>query len=226
MKQWPPAEYYVDRTHSDGLSSQCKECKRAAGRAYRKRNLEKCRQRDRDRYPDRKEKVLAYHREYHAVNRERLNAASSEYRRNNLDQLRAYDRNRYVQDPKRRADCNRRSKRHYLLNRNAELERRKQWACENRALKAALNEAYELRKQTQTIGDSPTKQAIADRMTALGNRCAYCGGPFEHVEHLKPLSLGGPHCLANLRPSCRRCNAEKFTTPPKAWLARCRNRNR
>lgn len=58
------------------------------------------------------------------------------------------------------------------------------------------------------------------RMSVFGHRCAYCGGPFEHVDHVKPLSRGGPHCLSNLRPSCAECNLRKFVTSPRAWLSR------
>jgi 5-methylcytosine-specific restriction endonuclease McrA len=47
------------------------------------------------------------------------------------------------------------------------------------------------------------------RMRYWGYRCWMCGGPFEHVDHVKPLSKGGAHALANLRPACRACNVRK-----------------
>jgi 5-methylcytosine-specific restriction endonuclease McrA len=39
--------------------------------------------------------------------------------------------------------------------------------------------------------------------------CWMCGGPKEDVDHVKPLTKGGPHMLANLRPACRVCNNDK-----------------
>lgn len=36
-----------------------------------------------------------------------------------------------------------------------------------------------------------------------------CTGGFEAVDHVKPLSKGGPHVLANLRPACAACNGWK-----------------
>lgn len=42
-----------------------------------------------------------------------------------------------------------------------------------------------------------------------GNRCWMCGGPYEEADHVIPLALGGPHCLANLRPACKSCNSAK-----------------
>lgn len=57
----------------------------------------------------------------------------------------------------------------------------------------------------------------AAKMAYYGNKCFYCGGPFEHVDHHKPLSKGGPDMLANLRPSCASCNSRKATKWPWKW---------
>jgi 5-methylcytosine-specific restriction endonuclease McrA len=52
-------------------------------------------------------------------------------------------------------------------------------------------------------------KALADRMAYFGNRCWMCRGPFEDVDHVKPLSKGGLHVLSNLRPACSDCNNRK-----------------
>jgi len=36
-----------------------------------------------------------------------------------------------------------------------------------------------------------------------------CGGPKEHIDHVKPMGKKGPHMLANLRPACAKCNLRK-----------------
>lgn len=54
-----------------------------------------------------------------------------------------------------------------------------------------------------------TPQQVAARMQFWGNRCWMCHGPFEHIDHVKPISKGGPHMLANLRPACQACNQSK-----------------
>lgn len=46
-------------------------------------------------------------------------------------------------------------------------------------------------------------------MSVFGNKCAYCGGKFEHIDHVIPMIKGGYHCLANLRPACKLCNLRK-----------------
>lgn len=64
-----------------------------------------------------------------------------------------------------------------------------------------------------------TKAQLEDRMSVFGFCCAYCGGPFEEIDHVKPLARGGYHCLANLRPACGRCNRIKWAKSPFQWLA-------
>lgn len=39
--------------------------------------------------------------------------------------------------------------------------------------------------------------------------CWLCGGHADQVDHVKPISKGGAHMLANLRPICGRCNNAK-----------------
>ena len=63
-----------------------------------------------------------------------------------------------------------------------------------------------------------TEKQLDARMSVFGYRCAYCGGPFEHVDHVKPLSKGGPHCLSNLRPACAPCNGGKADKRLCDWL--------
>jgi len=69
---------------------------------------------------------------------------------------------------------------------------------------------------------------IAAKMAYWGNRCWICHGLQQAVDHVKPLSKGGFHCLANLRPICHLCNSRKrdrwpFSTvrkeSPWPWFA-------
>lgn len=39
-----------------------------------------------------------------------------------------------------------------------------------------------------------------------GDRCIYCDGPFEELEHLTPVGLGGHHVVQNVAPCCAPCN--------------------
>ncbi len=65
-----------------------------------------------------------------------------------------------------------------------------------------------------------TAVQIRARVAFFGDCCAYCGGPYEHLDHTIPLSRGGPHCPANLRPTCASCNLHKAAKPLKVWRSR------
>lgn len=78
---------------------------------------------------------------------------------------------------------------------------------------------YHARKRRCTTS-TMRASAIEARVSVFGWQCAYCNGPYQHLDHLKPLSRGGPHILANLRPSCARCNQRKSATPAREWLSR------
>ena len=59
-----------------------------------------------------------------------------------------------------------------------------------------------------------TAEQLMSRLAYWGNRCWLCGAHADTVDHVKPLSAGGAHILANLRPACRSCNATKRTQWP------------
>lgn len=49
------------------------------------------------------------------------------------------------------------------------------------------------------------------------DRCFYCGGPYEHDDHVIPLSRGGTHERANIVPACQPCNNRKYNKLPEEW---------
>lgn len=49
-------------------------------------------------------------------------------------------------------------------------------------------------------------------------RCAYCGGPYECLEHRWPLSQGGATSAANCVPACHACNDKRNETFNTAGL--------
>lgn len=55
---------------------------------------------------------------------------------------------------------------------------------------------------------------IDQRMAMFGHRCWICRGPYEQVDHVKPVSKGGAHMLCNLRPICGSCNLRKSARWP------------
>jgi 5-methylcytosine-specific restriction endonuclease McrA len=56
----------------------------------------------------------------------------------------------------------------------------------------------------------PSGQTLASDQAAVfaryGRVRVHCGAPATDVDHLTPIGAGGDDSLANLRPSCARCN--------------------
>ena len=71
------------------------------------------------------------------------------------------------------------------------------------------------RAQRQNLGATLTVKQWLDTLNQYLWRCAYCGGPFECLEHLVPEQLGGPTTAQNCYPACRACNRRKAGIDPR-----------
>lgn len=130
---------------------------------------------------------------------------TAEWRARNPDKVKAYNEKRKLHPERYRNST-------------------KKWEAENRARRTELARiwrknnperwsAIAIRTQKKRLaanGDSNHIQ-IASRMAYHGHKCIYCGGPFEEIEHMIPLSRGGTNWPANLAPSCLSCNRSKGT---------------
>lgn len=95
---------------------------------------------------------------------------------------------------------------------------------ENQRLDYALNpEKYrtvERRRRAQKHGSNGTHTAadLSEILAAQGNRCAYCRANLKrvkkHVDHIKPLALGGSNGRENLQYLCAPCNQSKSAKDP------------
>lgn len=94
----------------------------------------------------------------------------------------------------------------------------KMWAKENSLSIRNKGHRYRSRKRANTIHKF-TKLQLEQRISVFGFCCAYCGGSFDHIDHVKPISKGGYHCLSNLRPACKKCNQEKHNKSLLEWLS-------
>lgn len=129
----------------------------------------------------------AYSRVYSAANREKYRQASALWREQNRERHRQlslewWRKNRYSTPMSWRAQN---------LDKHAARERRRMGR---------------LRAQTPV----PIEHAlVVAKMAYWGNSCWICAGPFEAVDHVKPLARGGLNVIANLRPICVPCNSRK-----------------
>lgn len=82
--------------------------------------------------------------------------------------------------------------------------------------KRALSRA----KQYSLMGEPFTEDELQAWIEAKGKACAYCGGPYEEIDHIVPFTRGGLHELANLNPSCAACNRSKAQSLLSEWPGR------
>ena len=53
-----------------------------------------------------------------------------------------------------------------------------------------------------------TIQQWLENLAVFGRKCAYCGGPYEVLEHVEPVRVAGT-TVTNCVPACRACNHAK-----------------
>ena len=69
-----------------------------------------------------------------------------------------------------------------------------------------------------SIGLHITGKQVQGRFRQFDHCCAYCGRPGDlHIEHVIPISMGGPHVLGNVVPACKDCNFSKRDKPVESW---------
>lgn len=92
----------------------------------------------------------------------------------------------------------------------------------NKVLQKHRGRRYKERK-ANAVGFC-TKEQLEARIQYYGGHCAYCRGPFEHIDHCIPLSKGGSAWPANLVPSCASCNLSKKDKNVWEWLKEIQSR--
>lgn len=62
-----------------------------------------------------------------------------------------------------------------------------------------------------------TAAEIIERIALYGGRCAYCGGPYQELDHFVAISKGGSGKPENIVPACTPCNRRKRALTPSEW---------
>ena len=179
-------------------SKHCKECKRDY---------------DRRRYAKNREAVKAQSKAYREGNREVIAEREKAYREKNREAIAYYQ------------------KAYYSKNRGAILEYQKAYRGENRGARLEYQKAYR-GKNREAIAEyqKAYRKAHPDKIRAKGHRrranlagvpqdglvyeldpfCAVCYSTESlTVEHMVPISRGGPDTLGNKATMCQSCNSSK-----------------
>lgn len=212
----------------DGLRSQCKACDATdrqdhrtgiaeTRRRWRQENRDKEREAERRRYARNVERERERKRAWALANPEKVREIKRRTRLANIDKV----RERIRQWRETNAQWMREYSRAYRAENHAEvLARMKAWRDANpEQVKAHADLRRARLLGALTVPFSPDQ--LAQRLSMFAG-CWICGGPKEVVDHVKPISKGGAHVLANLRPACAFCNGSKkdrWPFEPSAALA-------
>lgn len=177
------------------------------------------------RVPD---KVAEWGRRYREANPEKRAELWHDWYEANRTRRRDYQRSYYPSWADANRDkVNSYSRRYYANNRQKHAQAVRRWQEANRDVVLAKNRAATQRRRARKAANLVvpfTVEELDQRMAYWGNQCwirgPLCRGDGDTVDHVIPIVLGGPHCLSNLRPACRSCNASKGAVSPSAYLER------
>jgi 5-methylcytosine-specific restriction endonuclease McrA len=128
-------------------------------------------------------------RQYREMNREAIREAARLYRQQNVEKER---------DRKRRYEQS---------NPDKVLAKNRRWRETHPEARLQQRQRHRARKR-ENVADLTDVQWLAVQIE-LGERCVYCGGEPQSLDHETPVSKGGGHTRSNVVPACFSCNASK-----------------
>lgn len=175
--------------------AKCRPCESVHQKAYREANKEQKQAADRAYYAKNREERQAYYARWRDENRERKAASDKAWVEANKERKRATDAAYRAANKERIAE--------YLREWHKANPRAK---IEYKARRRARRAEVEVQPYTRT--------EIFERD---GGRCRGCAKGLENkshgfeIDHIVPISLGGPDIPANVQLMCRSCNRRKAT---------------
>lgn len=148
-----------------------------------------------------------YARQWHLDNPDKEGEYQRQYCANNAAKKRASRQQYYEANVDKVNEANRKW---YEDNRAAVLDKQRQWRKDNPDRAAAKWARRRARKAGATIGD-PTAIAAREAEIRESCWCVWCQAKVDdlHVDHIWPLSKGGPHSVENLQGLCAKHNLKK-----------------
>lgn len=193
----PLADYHRKKSAPDGCQPYCKACNSSVAAKMKRARVEA--------NPNVREKYREYAAASYAANRAERLAYSAAWRAANPEQIKASQKRYWVENRDARLAGLKRYRDSNPVKRAAEFER---WRKANPELEKARMARRRARRVSVPCVNFTPGQMTA-RFAFFGFRCWMCSAPATQADHVKPISRGGSHMLANLRPSCASCNARK-----------------
>lgn len=124
---------------------------------------------------------------------------------------------------KNRGKVNASAMRSYRKSRGVAIKKMADWRVKNKGLMREIKARYrrenrekvlvsnmQRRSLRKSASGFSTLEQIRSRVAYYGGKCYLCKArPYEHLDHVIPLSRGGSNWPANIRPACSSCNLKK-----------------
>jgi 5-methylcytosine-specific restriction endonuclease McrA len=203
---------------SGKVNSYCKECGNKRSKEHYKKNKESALKRVKEYYQTNKDSVLKYQKEYYEDNKDYLLSYHKAYRESNRDVKIGYYRQYYKENKQAVSD---KKKENYQKNKHSILNKTKKYKKLNPDVARRSNTRRRARKLDNGF-ESYTEEQV---LNLYGNNCHICNIGIDllaprqagakgwemglHIDHVVPISRGGPDTLDNVRPSHGKCNLSK-----------------
>ena len=184
----------------DGLHSYCRPCD-----SERVRTSPRHKQQGAQWYAANREKKLADNARWRHENADRMRELGFRWRQENVERNKARHAAYYRDHPDK---CRAATRAWTSRNQDRMRQYQREWRRLNRD-SARVSESRRRARKRAAHCIKFTAEQLIQRWTYYGNKCWICGGAATQTDHVKPLSKGGPHILANLRPICGSCNGRK-----------------
>lgn len=232
-KEEKPEQQFKHRSDNSAKhKSQCRTCDALDCVRWRQVHAEYVRLKSKEYRESHKEKRHQQWKGWAAKNKDYLRECHRVYRHKNIERfrecarLRKVDKTKACIRQKKYRDSHKRQRREYehryeLINRKKILERKRKWSStdEGRRIRNSIR-MRRIARQKESSGSFTGKQ-FKEKCEYYGWRCYLCGVELTpktvHQEHRIPLSRGGSNWIANIAPSCGRCNCRKWNRTEKEY---------
>ena len=154
----------------------------------------------------------AYLKKYYAENKERILASAAKARQGKEGELAAWQREYRKANPEMMRE---RHREYYQKDREKKLKQKSEWGKtpEGRIKQKAKNQTRRARKNS--VVSTLNASDLRDIRDKAKGRCFYCREkrPLA-LDHIIPISKGGPHSRDNVVMACRSCNSTKGPKDP------------
>jgi hypothetical protein len=197
----PLSQFYKDKSTSTGFQAYCKPCRRKRARAYYKKHAAEISHRialnpnrkeiQRRTYRKNRVKILRHHKKYQKDHRQKYAEYARRWRQRNPLSAQKAGREWRLRNPEKDA------------------ARHKRWNQKNRE-KIRIRNCFRRSIIRANGGERISVETWKEITSRFGNKCFYCHKRKRlTMDHIQPISKGGPHRQDNLVPACFKCNLLK-----------------